>query len=758
MHAARCLLLTGCMLLVVLPVHGQRIGIMALQDSLGGETDVPRLYRMERALPMPAVAPDSDAIIRRGLTALRIWELTGDRDDATRALDTFETGATRFPGEAWPHYGVGLALAHGPDVRLPLPGRATDGIVIGQSLAEIFRRDPRSRARRALRRALELDGAFAPAAALLGELAVADGGRNRTLIAEARDALLHVRASGGSTPESERALANMEIALGNYRAAGAAAGAAGRDAAALHMQAVTLLLQPGAAAEGDALYWRGVELLDGRAADAYYADLELLATPAEVADWSVADVQGRRLWLERFWQRRAAEGGVTTAERLAEHYSRLTGARQRFLRNSTRGADGAGVLLTEDQSRHPFDDRGLVLLRHGEPLRTLSTAGRGLLPNETWVYDLPDHGLQLFHFVSLRGSQSYLLVSDLLQALDPTAMTYLDERERAVMALISDRAQYEPRYQAILQRLSRVLQQFPPVDLRGTEVRSMLEQPDADYRRGARAALRTDSHVRTYAGDLAFHHDVFSFRTPTERTDLTAAFAIPTRQLEPLAGSGGSEYAVRLSVILHDTLQDVVTRRDTVQRVRLAEPSRDGYIRMHVTLPVVPSEHTVYRLVAEDEIGGRGRLEAGGSVLRDYSGADLLVSDIVLAHPDAVGDWRRGDLVLALALPRSFPPERPFAVFYEVYNIPENAPFSTRITVAPVTHGGIRGRLGRLFGGGPGEVDLRFEDKALLDSSGVLQQTRQVAGDLPAGLYEMTITVSTGNRAARSTTVFRLER
>lgn len=735
----------------------QGVDMQAVQDSLAGETDVPRLYRLERALPMAAVAPGPDDVLRRGLLALRIWELTDDRGDATRALETFETGATRFPRDARAHYGVALALAHGPDVRLPLLGRVGEAIVLGQVVAEIFRRDPKSRARRSLRRALELDPAFGPAAVLLAQLAVADGGRSRTLVAEARDALVHVRAAGGGTPRSERALADMEIALGNYGAAGAAAAAGGDDAAALRTRAVALLLQPGPSDAGDAAYWRGVALLDARAAADYYADLEVLATVTEAAEWRAADQAGRRLWLQRFWQKRAAEAGATTGDRLAAHYVRLHAARQRYLRNSSRGADGAGVLLTDDVARHPFDDRGVVLIRHGEPLRVVSTAGRGVLPNETWVYDLPGHGRQLFHFAALRGSRDYLLVSDLLQALDPTSITYVDERQRAVMALISDRAEFEPRYQAVLARLSRALQQFPPVDLRGTEIRSMLEQPDADYRRSARAALRTDSYRRAFAADLAFHYDVFTFRTPFQRTELTAAFAVPVAQLEPLAGSGRAGFAIRTAVILHDTLQHVVTRIDTVHHVRMRAAAADAFLRVNVTLPVVPSEHTAYRIVVEDEVGGRGRMESGGSVLRDYAGDALAVSDIVLAFPDSAGDWRRDELVLALALPRRFAAERPFTVFYEVYNIAADTPYSTRITVTPVARGGLLAAARRLFGGGPAAIDLRFEDVAALNARGVLQETRRITGDLPAGEYVLATTITADGRTARSSTTFRVE-
>src|SRR5690606_29078676 len=111
-------------------------------------------------------------------------------------------------------------------------------------------RDPRSNARRSLRRALELDPSFADAAVLLADLSVMDGGRKRDLIEEARDALRRVQSAGGGTARSARALAEMEIALGNFAAAGAVSEAAvdsagdELDPGVLRTRAIALLLQP----------------------------------------------------------------------------------------------------------------------------------------------------------------------------------------------------------------------------------------------------------------------------------------------------------------------------------------------------------------------------------------------------------------------------------------------------------------------------------------------------------------------------------
>jgi hypothetical protein len=754
-------LIAAAFLLIPLSLPAQRPDLAAFQDSLTDITDVPLLYRLERSIQPPGGAGTVEPVLRRGLVALRIWELTGDRDDAERSRDVFETAAERFPAQSWSHFGVALAMARGPEIGLSLPGNVLGSVTVGQSVAEIIGRDPRSNARRSLRRALQLDPAFADAAVLLADLAVMDGGRNRELVEEARDALRSVQGAGGGSARSARALAEMEIALGNFAAAGSitegAAAAENADPDVLRTRAMALMLQPGSADAGAAAYWRGVESLNGLAADQYYEDVEVLVTAREAAEWRNADLDGRRMWLRRFWDMRAAEGGVTPAGRIAEHYRRLTAARTRYVRNSGRGTDGVGILLDgEEQHDFPFDDRGIVLIRHGEPRNIVRTAQRGTLPNESWFYSLPGHGDQLFHFVARRGSQNFSLARDLLQALDPAHGLDAAPRASAILALVGDRAPYEQRYQAVLGRLTRLIQAAPNIDLASTEVRSLLEMADAEYRPGVRAAMRNDSYVRTWTADLPYYSDVFTFRTPEARTDLTAAFAIPAAGVEPRRIRDGVEYALRLSVIVTDTLLDVVTRRDAVHRMRFARPLRDDeLLRTSVSLPVQPSDDAVYRLVVGDSASGRGRLETGTSTIRDYAGTGLMVSDIVLAHPDSVGEWERGGATFALALPRQFEAERPFTVYYEVYNLPADGPYSTRIVVEPTENRGFFSRVAGLFGGGGAVINVRFDDVAAPDADGVVAETRRLATDLEPGTYRMVVTISTpGGQDAVSESTF----
>jgi hypothetical protein len=425
------------------------------------------------------------------------------------------------------------------------------------------------------------------------------------------------------------------------------------------------------------------------------------------------------------------------------------------VRNSKRGTGGAGILLADEPvGTYPFDQRGVILVRHGPPVAVVTTQHRSVLPNETWVYEIPDIGAQLFHFVALNASSEYAIVSDISKALQPRQL--INDRNDGLLQLLHDRVRFEPAYQTAAARLRSLFAREPSLPLTGPDVRGVLESFDTDYRRGARQALKMDTDRREYDGELKPLHDVFAFRTPFSRTELTAALAIPARDLVPQAGSAGTRYALGISVILLDTLQGTVTRADTSLVIDARRQlDLDEYLRTHVTLPVIPSEHVVYKLAVEDLSGGRGILVEGSRALRDFGSSErLLVSDIVLAMPDTAGDWQRGAQRLALALPRSFEPTRPFTVFYEVYNFAPGEAYSTRITVTPI-EGGAGRRIKDLLGGSTKPIELRFDGVAAPDSSGVLQEVREVASDLPEGRYRLVVEVTA--RTSRRTAVTQTE-
>ena len=750
--------------LVAGPAAAQDRDLAAFQDSLAGITGLRALRALASA---PRDTGFAAALVEEGLVRLRLFELTDDPEELDRARRAFESAAERDPRSAWAQYGIGLALARSPELRIPSPGGVLRGFVLPQSLAEIVGQDPRSRARRAFRRALALDPMHARAARQLAALALLS--RRKDDLEEARDALARIAAGGRADPEVAVALADVESALGHVGVAAEAAAeavAAGGDATALHARAAALLRVPGREAEGAAAYFEGIARLTEEAAERYFEDLLPIVTPDEELRWRAGNLDARREWLRTFWELRAALAGEPVADRVAEHYRRLAVAHERYRRAGRRGAPPGGALLRQDPSERefPFDDRGLVYVRHGEPDRVIQTAHSELRPNETWVYTAPDGTSRLFHFLKLRQGSDFRLVDDLLAALDPTITNLQLE---PLIALVQDRAPYDPKYQALLARLNRAEavrrnRNAAPRDLTDAlaDIRATSQALAAETRAGTLAALDRDSDRPRFERELPFYYDIFTFRGPRGQTDVTAALAIPGPMLEPAESADGRTlYALRLSFILVDTATGRISRVDTVYRYRAPRPLGEGeYLRTHVRLAAPPSGSAVHRLlVRNDADPGQGRLYGGPARVRDYSGGALLVSDIVLAEPDSGGTWRRGAASLALVPPRQFPAREPVTVFYEIYNLPAGTPYRTEIRLEPPAAPGPLARIGRLLGlGGGGSVRLRFEGQAAPGPDGAVQEIRRVASRMGPGRYRLRVAITdlAGGRTATSETQF----
>jgi hypothetical protein len=147
----------------------------------------------------------------------------------------------------------------------------------------------------------------------------------------------------------------------------------------------------------------------------------------------------------------------------------------------------------------------------------------------------------------------------------------------------------------------------------------------------------------------------------------------------------------------------------------------------------------------------RGQLYFGPVKLPDYATGAMVVSDIVLAEPEG-GTWRRGAVQLGLVPPRQFQENTALTVFYEVYNIANDAPYRTEIVLKPTDGGGLVGGIRKLFGGGD-DLTLRFEGLAR-SAGGVMQEARRVTPALKAGRYEIRVNVTnlvTGAVATRET-------
>jgi hypothetical protein len=182
----------------------------------------------------------------------------------------------------------------------------------------------------------------------------------------------------------------------------------------------------------------------------------------------------------------------------------------------------------------------------------------------------------------------------------------------------------------------------------------------------------------------------------------------------------------------------------------------DEHLRMTIDLTVPHAKAALHRIVLRDRVNpGVGQLYGGASDLKNFNGAALQMSDIVLGESED-GAWSRGIAKLGLVPPRQFEEKKPLKVFYEVYNLPPNTNYRTEISMAPVEGVTGFGRIRKLFGGGDGTIQLAFDGVAPPDTEGTIQELKQVTAEVKPGKYKVVVRVTNldNQQSTRTETLF----
>ncbi len=202
---------------------------------------------------------------------------------------------------------------------------------------------------------------------------------------------------------------------------------AGGDSAIVLFERSRLSFALGRALEGTREYYDAVRVADDSVSRAALReDLALTADSTELTAWDVDTIQDRAAWVRHFWQQRDVEDGRPLGSRLAEHRRREVYAlahyrlppevySRPFEWTLSAAAVGGGLRegLNDPQAgpdrltnrihrisrtfRGPFDDRGLVYMRHGEPDRRVTGSGVNQWYAEDWKY-LETDGPRVLHF------------------------------------------------------------------------------------------------------------------------------------------------------------------------------------------------------------------------------------------------------------------------------------------------------------------------------------------------------------------------
>lgn len=440
--------------------------------------------------------------------------------------------------------------------------------------------------------------------------------------------------------------------------------------------------------------------------DSVWAVLRYVASAAEARAWrGLSSGVERVAFVRRFWARRAAAFAGYPEERYAEHLRRLAKARALFPRGPRPVCKSlsynpacmfptnfAGMAVAyppgvnawiRSRKELRIDDRGLALVRHGEPDRRSECrgpAGAG----EVWVYagrgGAPPRVLL---FSTVGGVFDFVLVNSALdlECDDVDAAEYLGVRGLHARGGAD----------ALRRRL--------------------------EVQREVADAASTETALPAYAVALAgVSFDLLDFaEADGGGSEVTVAVTAPAAALRlPLERPGPARYRLAVALALFDST-GVVARLDTVRDAAVGAPLAPGALLSGVFRLSVPPGSYAYALRVErdtapaaapaDSGAGAGLVTRGTLALGPLRvPGEVRISALAIGRAGAPADWSRAGARLALNPTHVVPlGSRRLELYYEAYGLAEGDVVETEIL--------LESERRRLFRR-PDRIAFRFREAA----------------------------------------------
>ncbi len=438
----------------------------------------------------------------------------------------------------------------------------------------------------------------------------------------------------------------------------------------------------------------------------FYRDLAHVAPRDELASWQDAVGSERDARWHAFWNARDSNPATVVNERLVEHYRRVMYARYHF-----------------SQGQHPYDRRGEIYVRYGAPedrrgdvmIADQNAYGSATISdvpavdaireqNERYGYRLRvDRGqMTIVPPVGMTEEEMYetggvgRFADDGTYVAGGTGGMLADGIVVSSAALARQRAEREmgagfateswvyARYGLELffvDQFGGGRFDYPWGNLLSSQ-REMVRQEQFSPRRLAEELIAKAPEEYLHdlgGGPLEYAFDAVSFRADNGATELDLSYSIPVWQFGDVTDGLGNRTRLEHQVILRDS--DMSPRFshafgfgpfDRPKR-QLAE----SIVKVPVyTLPervVAPSGSFTLAVQVRDETSQRTGVYLRPVFLSDYSGEELLISDLKLATlitPSGVqGPFVRKGLNITPNPGRLYIRENPVYVYYEIYNL-----------------------------------------------------------------------------------------
>ena len=513
-----------------------------------------------------------------------------------------------------------------------------------------------------------------------------------------------------------------------------------------------------------------------------YRDLAHVAPPDELTSWKEVGGNERDARWHAFWNARDSNPATVTNERLLEHYRRVMYARYHF-----------------SQGQHPYDRRGEIYVRYGEPedrRGDVFIADRNAYQSATISDDAAVHAVReqnnRFGY-QLRVDRGYLTIVPpegvseeelgnlggvLADGIVASSAELARQREKKLMgAGYATESWVYARYGLELffvDQFGGGRFDYPWGELL-TNQQEMVRQERFSPRRLAKEliAKAPEVYLHDFGGEpLEYAFDAVTFRADNGNTELDLSYSIPVWQFgDATDGKGESTRLEHLVTLRDSTMSPQFTHEfgfgpfDRPKR-QLAE----GQVQIPVyTLPAsveAPSGQFTLAVQVRDETSNRIGVYRKSVSLADYSGDELLISDLKLAAliaPSGVqGPFVRKGLNITPNPGRLYIRGSPVYVYYEVYNLALDeemkSEYEILYEITPVSGNQPRGWSDRRQGDMQTVMMTFFSEGNTAEDH---EFTSLDTGELPAGEYVLTVTLTdqqAGNTVSKSANFLVLER
>ena len=513
-----------------------------------------------------------------------------------------------------------------------------------------------------------------------------------------------------------------------------------------------------------------------------YRDLAHVAPPDELASWKASGGDDRDARWRAFWNARDSNPATVTNERLLEHYRRVMYARNFF-----------------SQGQHPYDRRGEIYVRYGEPenrrgevlVADLKHYGAAPISDDPAVDAVREQNHQFGY--QPRVDRGYLTV------VPPDGLTPEDLEEAGgmladgIVVSNSDMQMQEDRklmgagYATESWVYARYGLELFFVDQFGggrfdypwgslfTSPEWTVRQERFSPRQLAEELIAEapEEYLYDIGGDaLEYAFDAVTFRAEGGATELDLSYSIPVWQFGDVSDGRGAR----------TSLDHLVTLRDSTMSPEFSHEFGFGpfdrpkrmMIESHVKVPVytlpasvvaAPGRFTL-AVQVRDEASQRIGVYRKPVILSDYSGDELLISDLKLATliaPSGVqGPFVRKGLNITPNPGRLYIRENPVYVYYEVYNLTpdreKKTAYEILYEIQPADGSAPRGWSAR------GQRDMQTVMMAFSGAGNSAEDREYTSLDtsgLPRGEYVLTVTLTDlngGSSVSKSANFLVMER